>query len=273
MLYKIVYVLLFHNLYKFFLGGFIMGLKTAFLFDVDGVIVDTPHEESWRAAALDLNLFSEDFNFRSFYQEKIAGIPGLGGAQKILENFSYYKSKGIIDPIQMFEKAKEFREHKQELFKNYIDRGEFNVFEDIISIIKGARDNNIPIAAVSSSENAERILKRIKLFSVFDSTTLGAITHRAQKKEHLYSFAFGKLCQKLGSQNLPYPVIFEDADGGITAAKNLRYFCVGIAREGLTTESSLINMGADLAYNGENLLSKGYVGIMSDVEKSLARLL
>jgi len=247
--------------------------KIAFLFDVDGVIVDTPHEESWRASALKVGLISDDFDFRSFYQERIAGIPGLEGAQRILEDFFYYESKGMTNPEEKLREAKKFREHKQELFKDYIDKGEFNVFEDIISIIKGTRDSDLPLAAVSSSESAERILKKIGIFDVFDSTTLGAIKHRAIKKEHLYSFAFGKLCQKLELQDLPYPVVFEDADSGISAAKNLDYFCVGIAREGLATESSLINAGANLAYNGENLSSKGYTRIINDIENSLAKLL
>jgi len=143
----------------------------------------------------------------------------------------------------------------------------------MISIIESARNSNVPVAAVSSSESAERMLRKVGIFDIFNSTTLGAITYRALKKEHLYSFAFGRLCEKLGLSDLPYPVVFEDADSGISAAKNLGYFCVGIAREGLATEDSLITAGANLAYNGENLLSKGYVGVIGDVEKSLARLL
>lgn len=247
--------------------------KIALLFDVDGVIVDTPHEELWRASALKIGLIPDDFDFRSFYQERIAGIPGLEGAQRILETFSYYESRGITNPEEKQREIREFRELKQKLFKDYIDKGKFNVFEDVIDIIKNVRDNDIPVAAVSSSENAERILKRIGIFDVFDTTTLGAIRHRALKKEYLYSFAFGKLCQKLGLQDLPYPVVFEDADSGISAAKNLGYFCVGIAREGLATEDSLLGVGADLSYTSDNLVSRGYTGVMSDIENSLVRLL
>ena len=113
-------------------------------------------------------------------------------------------------------------------------------------------------------------MKKANLFDIFDSTSLGAIKHRALKKEHLYSFAFGRLCEKLNITNLPYPIVFEDADLGIVAAKNLGYFCVGIAREGMATEDSLLKLGANLAYNENHLQKKGYQGVMEDIINSLS---
>ena len=51
--------------------------QIAFLFDVDGVIVNSPHENAWKDSALELKLITEDFNFKTFYQEFVAGISGL----------------------------------------------------------------------------------------------------------------------------------------------------------------------------------------------------
>jgi beta-phosphoglucomutase-like phosphatase (HAD superfamily) len=156
----------------------------------------------------------------------------------------------------------------------YIESGEFKIFRDIESIIKDAKKNKTPIAAVSSSENAEKILRKTDLYNLFDSLTLGAIKHkplyRSIKKEDLYIFAFGKLCGMLDIEIPKYPIIFEDADKGVEAAKNIGYFCIGIAREGLSTPNSLIRNGADLAYDSTMLFQKGYGGIMRDLDKKLS---
>ncbi|MFH1711537.1 MAG: HAD family hydrolase [Nanoarchaeota archaeon] len=239
--------------------------RLAFLFDVDGVILDSPHEETWRSAALEWNLFSEDFDFKEFYQNYIAGLPGLKGAEIILEKTSYFKNKKIKDKQEKEIKAKEFRIHKQKFLDEYISKGKFKVFEDIVSLIRQAK-GKVPIVAVSSSENSEKMLRKIGLLEFFDSTTLGAIKYRVVNKENLYAFAFGKLCGKMKIQSSTIPVVFEDADKGVKAAKDVGYICIGIAREGLATPQSLIKIGADLAYDNKTLLKKGYSGIIQDIE-------
>ena len=165
--------------------------------------------------------------------------------------------------------AREFRERKQKCLEGYINSGKFELFEDLVSIIKYAKRDGIPQAAVSSSENAKKILERLNLIHDFDSTTLGAIKHRALNKESLYSFAFGRLCERLGFSDLPYPIVFEDADKGIVAAKKLGYLCVGIARRGLSTEISLKEVGADLVYNEQNIREKGYLGVLEDIRSKI----
>jgi len=239
--------------------------RFVFLFDVDGVILNSPHEEAWRKTALAWKLFSEDFNFTEFYQRYVAGLPGLKGAEIILERTSYFKNKKIKNEQEKELKAKEFREAKQKLLDECISNKQFKVFQDILFLIKQSK-GKIPIAAVSSSENSEKMLRRMGMLDFFDSTTLGAIKYRAKKKDNLYAFAFGKLCGKIRIPSSTIPVVFEDADKGIKAAKDAGYLCIGIAREGLATPDSLISAGADLAYNSESLSEKGYLGIMKDIE-------
>ncbi len=238
----------------------------AFLLDVDGVIVDTPHERAWRDSSLQWNLISEDFDFKSFYQKYVAGIAGLKGAENILEQTLYYENFGIISQEEKEKFARELRASKQQYLDRYIHNGEFHLFEDVLQIINGLKTEEIPMAVVSASENAERILKKSGIYDLFDSATLGAISHRAEKKEHLYSFAFGRLCGKLGFDLPPTPVVLEDADKAIESVKNLGYVCIGIARANLTTPSSLIGIGADLAYDGATLIEKGHLGILQDLK-------
>lgn len=234
-----------------------------FMFDVDGVIAESPHEKSWRDAALEWGLISTDFDFTSFYQKYVAGIPGIQGAKQILSQTEYYKNQKIKNQEK---KAKEFREIKQKFLDNYIEAGDFKIFRDIRSIIEDARLEGIPISAISSSENAEKILRKMDFMKVFDSTTFGSQKYRVKRKQDLYSFAFGKLCGELNLKTLPYPIVFEDADNAIVEVKNLEYFCIGIARKGLATPKSLIEKGANLAYDESALLKKGYLGIMDDLK-------
>lgn len=243
--------------------------EITFLFDVDGIIVSTPHEKAWRDSALEWNLISMSFDFTSFYQKHVAGIPGLKGAEEILDKTGYYKNQKIENQEEKERIAAGFRKTKQKFLGKYIEAGEFKVFEDVVSIIKDAKKDKIPIAAVSSSENAEKMLKKINFLDFFDSITLGAIKHRVSNKESLYTLAFGKLCGKLDIDILPYPIIFEDADKGVRAAKNIGYFCIGIARTGLTTTNSLLEKGADLAYDDSTLSKKGYQGIMQDLSRKI----
>ena len=38
----------------------------AFMFDVDGVIAETPHEEAWKDASIEEKIITEEFNFTPF---------------------------------------------------------------------------------------------------------------------------------------------------------------------------------------------------------------
>ncbi len=242
-----------------------MGSEIFFLFDVDGVIAETPHEKSWKEAAVNWNLINNDFNFTDFYVKSVAGIPGLRGAEIILENFSYFQKNKISTQSEKERKAKEFREVKQGFLEKNLSEGNFKIFEDMQSLIYSAKKESIPIAAVSSSENAERILKKIGLFDIFDSTTLGAVKHRAPKKDILYAFAFGQLYGKLQLTPLPTPIVFEDSPTCISELNKINYFCVGISRKGLASKEELFRAGANLSYDEFDLTYKKYAEIIEDI--------
>ena len=56
--------------------------ELAFLFDVDGVIAETPHEQAWRDAALEWGIIGPAFDFTRFYADHVAGEPGNTGADE-----------------------------------------------------------------------------------------------------------------------------------------------------------------------------------------------
>lgn len=241
--------------------------KFVFLFDIDGVVAETPHEEAWRNATIEYGLIDKEFNFNEFYQKFVAGIPGIKGAETILEEKGYFRLKGVFDSYEKEKEAVKFRELKQKILEKLLEEGKFKIFSDIINIIIEAKNNNIPVAAVSSSENSEKILKKYGIYCIFDCHALGAIKHRTKNKEELYLIAFGKLLEKFNLNEIPYPIVFEDADKAIEALKRTGYKCIGIAREGLTNPSSLLLKGADFAYNEMELKQKGFYGIMEDLNR------
>src|SRR5271166_6885048 len=65
-------------------GGPVMaGTISATIFDVDGVLVNSPHERAWREA---LAGFADPAQFTTtFYQAYVAGKPRLEGARSALE--------------------------------------------------------------------------------------------------------------------------------------------------------------------------------------------
>ena len=241
--------------------------KLVFLFDIDGVVAETPHEESWRETAIEYGLVEKDFNFKEFYQKSVAGIPGIKGAEAILEERGYFRQKNIFDVLEKEKEAIKFRELKQKILEKHLEQGNFKVFSDIINVIIEAKNNKIPVVAVSSSENSEKILKRSGIYYLFDAHVLGAIKHRVKNKEELYVLAFGKLLEKYNYDEIPYAVVFEDADKVIESIKKTGYKCIGIARAGLATPESLVLKGADIAYNEAELRQKGFYGIMEDLKR------
>ena len=59
------------------------GTISATIFDVDGVLVNSPHERAWREA---LAGFADPAQFTTtFYQAYVAGKPRLEGARSALE--------------------------------------------------------------------------------------------------------------------------------------------------------------------------------------------
>ncbi len=267
--------------------------RVIFLFDVDGVIAETPHEEAWKAAAVEWGIIPEDFSFTLFYAKHVAGEPGITGARNILGLLregakpTYYEREGITDTHKRDESAEQFRNPaKQKYLDGYIADGNFRVFDDISKIILGAKNAGIPVAAVSSSENSEAILKSINaielakrvkvpytparkdasLYDVFNTTVLGAITHwhgaKVEKINH-YAMAYGKLLGKIDRKEIPYAVVFEDAPKGVAAVSQLGFYCIGISRNStsgvtLASKEDLFRTGAKLAYAENELKHIGY---------------
>lgn len=182
------------------------------VFDLDGVIVNTVplHFAAWKKM---FSVFGKHFTFED-YKQKVDGIPRLDGAKAILTDMSGDE----------LEKA---ASKKQKYYLELIEKGEIEVYNSTVSLIKKLKENNIKISAASSSRNCRYVLEKTKLISLFDAIVGGGDFKKGKPDPEIFLLAASK------TGVLPdEAVVFEDAKLGVLAAKNGRIRCVGIAREG-----------------------------------------
>src|SRR2546423_12777919 len=135
------------------------------IFDVDGVLVDSPHERAWRDALKELmetkwsdirpeTSYSPDRFTPQVYQQVMSGKPRFSGAQAALESF------GVPDAER---RSRSYRDRKQSMVIELIEAGEFTAYPDALRFIIAVKDAGIRVAAASSSKNAGLFLRQIRL--------------------------------------------------------------------------------------------------------------
>jgi beta-phosphoglucomutase-like phosphatase (HAD superfamily) len=211
------------------------GFKGA-IFDVDGVLVDSPHEQAWRESLQELmagpwadiageTSYAPEKFTAELYQQQMSGKPRTAGATAALEYF------GVPD---IERRVQEYGEHKQEMIVRLIDAGKFSAYDDAVRFVLAVRDAGIPVAAASSSKNAKMFLERIDLSRFGGSGTLHGVfdvdvsgRDFAQGKPHpeIFLTAASELGVDPGAA-----FVAEDATNGIQAAKAGGFGALGVSR-------------------------------------------
>lgn len=237
-----------------------MGFRGA-IFDVDGVLVDSPHERAWREALKELmegewsdirdqTTYSPDRFTPAIYQAVMAGKPRAAGARSALEYF------GVPD---VESRAEAYGERKQVLVIKLIEAGQFHAFSDALRFVLAVKSAGIPLAVASSSKNAGLFLSRIQLDlfcaerglpydfvkegltlqKLFDADISGRDFPQGKPNPMIFLTA----AQELG---LPPESCFvvEDASSGVQAAKAGKMAALGVAR--MHDQKLLQEAGADL---------------------------
>ena len=231
------------------------------IFDVDGVLVDSPHERAWRET-LQLLMETDWRDVRprttytperfapAVYQEVVAGKPRLSGARAALDYF------GVPDAER---RAEEYAERKQRQVVELIEAGKFLAFPDALRFLLAVKGLGTHIAAASSSKNAGLFLRQIRLdeFAAeqglhYDFIEVGLtlqgifdadVTGREFPQGKPHPMIFLTAAEELGIAPRGCFVI-EDATSGVQAAKAGSMAALGVAR--LDDEELLRRAGADL---------------------------
>ena len=231
------------------------------IFDVDGVLVDSPHEKAWReslrelmesdwAGIRDRTTWSPEAFTSAVYQEHMSGKPRLAGARSALEHFQ-------VPDVEV--RATEYAQHKQAMVVRLIEAGDFTAYPDALRFILAVKDAGIRVAAASSSKNAGLFLRQIRLDRFAAETAINSASVRdgltlldffdadvsgrdfAHGKHHPEMFLTA--AQELGVRPEEAFVI-EDASSGVEAAKAGRMTEIGIARA--DDQELLERAGADI---------------------------
>jgi beta-phosphoglucomutase len=237
-----------------------MGFRGA-IFDVDGVLVDSPHEQAWREGLRELmeNEWSDIRPQTSYapekftpeiYQRVMSGKPRYAGAQAVLEHF------GVPDPEQ---RAREYGDRKQVMIVDLIEAKEFKEYPDALRFVLAVKEAGILIAAASSSKNAGAFLKLVRLDEFAEREGLSYDFLRPGYT--LLDILDADVSGRDFEQGKPHPEIFltaaeelglppeesfvvEDAANGVQAAKAGNMAALGLARA--DDEELLEDAGADL---------------------------
>ncbi|WAC59081.1 HAD family hydrolase [Brevundimonas sp. SL130] len=220
----------------------------AIIFDVDGVLLASPHERAWREA---LTGFGDPARFTTaLYQVEVAGKPRLDGARATL------KALGVVDGDA---RAEAYAQAKQTRLEALIDAGAVKAFPDALRFVADVSKFGWPLAVASSSKNAEAMLRRIQLPSgrslhdAFVGDVCGHDVPHGKPASDLFLLA---------ARTLAIPpercLVIEDAPAGIAAARAGAMAgamaALGVAR--LQDAESLNTAGADLVVTGLDAVSR-----------------
>jgi beta-phosphoglucomutase len=217
------------------------------IFDVDGVLVDSPHERAWRDALRELmqndwsdirdqSTWADERFTPQVYQQVMSGKPRAAGALDALE---YFNVPGARERVQTY------ADRKQAMVVELIEAGEFDAYPDALRFIMAVRAAGIPTAAASSSKNAKLFLRQIRLDTFAEQEGLSYEFLRPGLS--LLDFFDADISGRDFAQGKPHPEIFltaaqelgvppqesfvvEDAVSGIQAAKAGEMAALGIAR-------------------------------------------
>ncbi|MGC9666143.1 HAD family hydrolase [Planosporangium sp. 12N6] len=231
------------------------------IFDVDGVLVDSPHERAWKESLRELmegewadirdrSEWSDERFTPEVYERVLSGKPRMSGALAALEYFKVPDARDRVDA---------YAAHKQQKLVRLIEAREFHAYPDALRFVLAVRAAGIPTAAASSSKNADRFLSQIRLdtFAQQEGLTYDFI----RPGLNLRDFFDADLSGRDLAHGKPDPEIFltaaaelgvppeqcfvvEDAVSGVQAAKAGRMAALGVARA--DDRDLLVDAHADL---------------------------
>lgn len=191
-----------------------MAKTKTFLFDLDGVIVDTAkfHFLSWKEIAAEF-----DFEFSEKENEQLKGISRVNSLELILK----WAGVELLD-----EKKASFLDRKNRIYlekvKNLTTE---DVLPGVLSTLEFLKERNIKTGIGSASKNAAHILNILNLTSSFDVIVGGNDVSKSKPDPEV----FVKGAEALGT---PYNqcLVIEDSRAGLMAAKSVEMKTIAIGR-------------------------------------------
>jgi len=185
-----------------------------FIFDLDGVITDTgnQHFESWKKVCKSIN-----YNLTYKKNRELKGVSRIKSLKKI-ENWADLKFTK--------QKFNELLIQKNKIYLEKISKiNNSDIIDGVYDFITNAKKHNHLIALYSSSKNANFILEKLKIKTLFDAIVDGNNVKKSKPDPEGFLIA-----AKLTNTNPLDCVVFEDSQAGITAANLVNMKTIGIGK-------------------------------------------
>ena len=196
----------------------------AFIFDLDGVIVDTAryHFLAWQKLAQELGI-----EFTPHHNEELKGVSRVRSLDIILE-------LGQVTASQ--EDKNHWLKQKNDDYLSYLkDIDNSEILPGVMPILQFLKENNQPIALGSASKNARPILEKTGIINYFDAIVDGNDVTNAKPDPEVFLQAAIKLNVK--PENA---IVFEDSVAGIQAANIAKMTSIGIGDATILHEAKYI---------------------------------
>jgi beta-phosphoglucomutase len=196
-------------------------IKKAFIFDLDGVIVDTAkfHFIAWQRLAASL-----DINFTEVENEQLKGVSRVNSLKKILE----WGNKEISPEVfqsKMDQKNEEYLELISTL--NISD-----IMPGVHDFLLKLQQRQQPIALGSASKNARPILEKLGIKDLFQVIVDGTNVTKAKPDPEVFLSA----CNQLG-YTAQESIVFEDSVAGVQAANTAGMISIGLGEQDILHEA------------------------------------
>ncbi|MBO6213144.1 beta-phosphoglucomutase [Algoriella sp.] len=212
-------------------------MKTkAFIFDLDGVIVDTAkyHFLAWQKLANTLGI-----NFTHDDNEQLKGVSRVRSLEIIL---------GLGNVEATDEQKEEWLTQKNEDYLGYINTmDDSEILPGVMKVLNFLKANNQPIILGSASKNARPILEKVNILHLFDDIVDGNDVSNAKPDPEVFLVG-----AKKANQTYENSIVFEDSVAGIQAANSAGMMSIGIG------EASVLHE-ADIVFNDFNQISEEFL--------------
>jgi beta-phosphoglucomutase len=201
-----------------------MANTKAFIFDLDGVIVDTAkyHYLAWLKIANQLGIeFTHEHN-------------------ELLKGVSRFRSLDIILGLGKVEASQEDKNkwliQKNDDYLSYlVDMDQSEILPGVMSILNYLKEKKQLIALGSASKNARPILEKTGTLPYFDAIVDGNDVSNAKPDPEVFLLA-----SKLLNTKPEDSIVFEDSVAGVQAANIGRMLSVGIGEIATLHEAKYI---------------------------------
>ena len=195
--------------------------KKAFIFDLDGVIVDTAryHFLAWQKLAQELGI-----EFTPEHNEGLKGVSRVRSLDIILE-------LGGVDAVQE-DKNKWLLQKNEDYLTYLVDIDENEILPGVLRVLKQLKESNQLIALGSASKNARPILEKTGILLYFDAIVDGNDVSNAKPDPEVFLQA----ARLLNASN-ENSIVFEDSVAGIQAANSAKMMSIGIGNAAILHEA------------------------------------